>query len=108
MVSTEAQVHPYGAMNGSAGVPDSTTRNAAMLFLASFLALYFEVVVIRYLSTEIRVFAYLKNLPLISSFLLLDLGMAMAFTQMVLKRLFPLLTATLLILMVSSPTMQLS
>ena len=49
-----------------------------MLFLASFLALYFELVVIRYLSTEIRVFAYFKNLPLISSFLGLGLGMARA------------------------------
>ena len=45
------------------------------LFLASFLALYFELIVIRYLSTEIRVFAYLKNLALIASFFGIGLGM---------------------------------
>jgi hypothetical protein len=53
--------------------PDPGT--AAKLFLASFLALYFEVVIIRYLSSEVRVFAYLKNLPLIAAFLGIGLGM---------------------------------
>lgn len=51
------------------------TRTTVKLFIASFLALYFELVVIRYLSTEIRVFAYLKNLPLIASFFGIGLGM---------------------------------
>src|SRR5207247_11409226 len=51
------------------------TRTTVKLFIASFLALYFELVVIRYLSTEIRVFAYLKNLPLIASFFGTGLGM---------------------------------
>jgi spermidine synthase len=45
------------------------------LFLASFVALYFELVIIRYLSTELRVFAYLKNMPLIASFLGIGIGM---------------------------------
>src|SRR3989442_772764 len=98
MVSTEAQVHPYGAMNGSAGVPDSTTRNASMLFLASFLALYFELVVIRYLSTEILVFAYLKNLALIASFFGIGLGMILGQPPKVLKRFFPLIAAALFLL----------
>jgi hypothetical protein len=53
----------------------SLARNTLMLFLASFLALYFELVVIRYLSTEIRVFAYLKNLALVASFFGIGLGM---------------------------------
>jgi SAM-dependent methyltransferase len=44
------------------------------LFLISFLCLYFELIVIRWLSSEIRIFAYLKNLPLIASFLGLGLG----------------------------------
>ena len=47
------------------------------LFLASFVALYFELVVIRYLSTELRVFAYLKNMPLIASFLGIGIGMVL-------------------------------
>src|SRR4030042_2248017 len=59
------------------------------LFLASFLALYFELVIIRYLSTEIRVFAYLKNLPLIASFFGLGLGMIMNKKEKVFAILFP-------------------
>jgi hypothetical protein len=35
--------------------------NSSQLFLASFLTLYFEVLVIRYLTSEVRVFANLKN-----------------------------------------------
>ena len=98
MVSTEAHVHPYEAMNRNTCVSDSTTRNASMLFLASFLALYFELVVIRYLSTEIRVFAYLKNLTLIASFFGIGLGMILGQTPKALKRLFPLVTAALFLL----------
>ena len=48
---------------------------AVGLFLASVAVLYFELLVIRYLATEIRVFAYLKNIPLIASFLGIDTGM---------------------------------
>src|SRR5919204_624219 len=44
------------------------------LFLLSFLILFLEVVLIRWVSTEIRVFAYIKNLPLLASFLGLGLG----------------------------------
>lgn len=46
------------------------------LFLISFLALYAELVVIRWLASEVRVFAYFKNLPLMASFLGLGLGCA--------------------------------
>ena len=42
--------------------------------LLSILALFCELFVIRWLSTEIRVFAYFKNLPLMSAFLGLGLG----------------------------------
>lgn len=49
---------------------------ARSLFLWSFLALFAELVVIRWLSSEVRVFAYLKNLPLLAAFLGLGLGMA--------------------------------
>lgn len=50
-------------------------QKSTKLFLASFVALFFELLVIRYLSTEIRVFAYLKNLPLIACFLGIGVGM---------------------------------
>ncbi len=73
--------------------------NSLLLFLSSFLALYFELVIIRYLATEVRVFAYLKNLPLIASFLGLGLGMTLGRPSRVLKRLFPFVAAILFFLM---------
>src|SRR6266852_8067913 len=86
----------------------SPTRNTLMLFLASFLALYFELVVIRYLSTEIRVFAYLKNLTLIASFFGIGLGMILGQTPKALKRLFPLVTAALFLLIAFAPVLRLT
>ena len=44
------------------------------LFIISFASLFLELVFIRWLSTEIRVFAYFKNFPLIASFLGLGIG----------------------------------
>jgi len=44
------------------------------LFLVSLLSLFCELLVIRWLSTEIRIFAYFKNLPLMAAFLGLGLG----------------------------------
>jgi len=76
-----------------------SARNLLPLFLASFVALYFEVIVIRYLSTEIRIFAYLKNLALIASFFGIGLGMVLERPPRALKRLFPLIAAALFLLM---------
>jgi spermidine synthase len=73
-------------------------RGVFALFVASFLALYFELVVIRYLSTEIRVFAYLKNLALIASFFGIGLGMIQERTPKTLKRLFPFIAALLFLI----------
>jgi hypothetical protein len=50
-------------------------REGLFLFLASLAMLYFELLVIRYLGTEVRVFAYLKNVPLVASFLGIGIGM---------------------------------
>lgn len=44
------------------------------LFVISLLSLFCEMLVIRWLSTEIRIFAYFKNLPLMAAFLGLGLG----------------------------------
>src|SRR5215470_4241901 len=63
---------------------------ATQLFVLSFLALYFELIVIRWLSSEIRIFAYLKNLPLIASFLGLGLGCASSKDSRRFFRYFPL------------------
>ena len=50
------------------------------LALISFVALYFEMIAIRWLASDVRVFAYLKNLPLLAAFLGLGLGCARAGT----------------------------
>jgi spermidine synthase len=47
------------------------------LFVLSLLGLYFEMLMIRWLSSEIRVFAYYKNLVLIACFLGFGLGCAL-------------------------------
>lgn len=83
-------------------------RTSLLLFLASFVALYFELVVIRYLSTEIRVFAYLKNLPLIASFLGLGLGMALGKPPKALKRAFPAIAAVLFLLIAFAGSLDLT
>jgi len=49
-------------------------RAALDLALISFAALYFEMIVVRWLASDVRVFAYLKNLPLLAAFLGLGLG----------------------------------
>ena len=69
-----------------------------LLFVASFAALFLEVLIIRYLSTEVRAFAYLKNLLLIASFLGLGLGMILGRVPKGLKRAFPIFAAALFLL----------
>lgn len=44
------------------------------LLIVSFLSLFAELMIIRWLATEIRIFAYFKNLPLMAAFLGLGLG----------------------------------
>src|SRR3984893_8238072 len=53
----------------------SFTGNKYRLFVISAMALYTEVVLIRWMSAEIRMFAYLKNFTLFACFLGLGLGM---------------------------------
>src|SRR3984893_12786814 len=99
MAPSATLVHfPKKGTDRNARVFDSSTRNAWMLLLANFLALYFELVVIRYLSTEVRVFAYLKNLALIASFFGIGLGMVLGKPPKSVGRFFPLVTAALFLL----------
>lgn len=78
------------------------------LLLASFLALYFELLIIRYLSTEIRVFAYIKNLPLIASFFGLGTGMVLGKVPDRLSRAFPFLASLLFLLIGFAPQLHLT
>ena len=50
------------------------TASKSRLFVISAMALYTEVVLIRWMSAEIRMFAYLKNFTLFACFLGLGLG----------------------------------
>jgi SAM-dependent methyltransferase len=52
--------------------------NTHRLFLASCLALFAELAIIRWLSTEVRIFAYAKNLALLLCFLGFGVGCALA------------------------------
>src|SRR5512147_746641 len=46
-----------------------TLRPGTVVFLASLLGLFLELALIRWVSSEVRVFAYAKNLALVASFL---------------------------------------
>lgn len=83
----------------------SGCRPAVLLFLASCAALYFELVVIRYLGSEIRVFAYLKNMPLIASFFGIGLGMILGAPPPRFKRAFPALAAIFFLLIANAWTL---
>jgi hypothetical protein len=83
------QATTFSLRGGCASSDDGHWRKTLQLFLASFLALYFELVIIRYLSTEIRMFAYMKNLPLIASFFGIGLGMIWKNIPPIYRRMFP-------------------
>jgi len=53
----------------------SLERDGMWLFLLSILALYLELLLIRWVGTEIRIFAYLQNTVLVVCFLGLGLGL---------------------------------
>jgi spermidine synthase len=52
-----------------APTPERRLGPAATIFLASLAGLFLELALIRWVSSEVRVFAYLKNLALVASFL---------------------------------------
>jgi hypothetical protein len=70
---------------------------AGKLLLASVAALYFELVMIRYLGTEIRVFTNLKNIPLIACFFGLGLGMILGRPGKRWSSLFPVMGLVLFV-----------
>jgi spermidine synthase len=52
----------------------SMKKSSWDLLLISFIALFLELAIIRWLSSEIRIFAYFKNLPLMAAFLGFGIG----------------------------------
>ena len=69
----------YRVIRPRAQASDLSDRwNLSTLFLASALTLFAELALIRWVATEIRVFAYVKNLALLLCFLGFGLGCALA------------------------------
>lgn len=53
-------------------------RQYAELLLASFVGLYFEMLLVRWLAAEVRLFSYFKNLTMMAAFMGLGIGFALA------------------------------
>jgi len=63
--------------SATTSLPRSIRWPRASLFIASFVALFLEMVLIRYTGSQIRIFAFYKNVPLIAAFLGLGVGCAL-------------------------------
>ena len=72
------------------------------LFLVSFAALYVEIMLIRWIGTEVRVFAYFQNLALIACFL--GFGLGCYWAQRKKSLLFSLAAVAALVLLVEIPS----
>ena len=70
-------------------------KSLARTFVISMAALYFELLVIRYIGTEIRIFAYLKNITLIAGFCGIGIGMVLVKVPSWLRNCIPLLVGLL-------------
>jgi SAM-dependent methyltransferase len=74
------------------------STNARALFVASLIGLFLELALIRWVSSEVRVFAYAKNLALVACFLGFGAGLFQSRAQLRLKEgLFVLLLLSLVI-----------
>ena len=73
-------------------------QNVWELLLISFAALFLEMAVIRWLASEVRIFAYFKNLPLMAAFLGFGIGLSQYQRGEQLFRWFPRLITYLVII----------
>src|SRR6266436_9264554 len=85
----------------------SFTASRSRLFLISAMALYTEVVLIRWMSAEIRMFAYLKNFTLLACLLGLGLGMMRRRRSRV-EKLLPILIAAVVLMLAFAPQLHLT
>src|SRR6267154_1548489 len=83
------------------------TASKSRLFVISAMALYTEVVLIRWMSAEIRMFAYLKNFTLFACFLGLGLGM-MSRRRRQAEKLLPILMAVMVLALAFAPQLHLT
>src|SRR5712664_4133055 len=85
----------------------SFTASKYRLFVISAMALYTEDVLIRWMSAEIRMFAYLKNFTLFACFLGLGLGM-MSRRRSRSEKLLPMLMAAMVLTLAFAPQLHLT
>jgi len=76
------------------GINDSTMQTVfnssrGQLFILSAVSLFLELAIIRWLSSEVRIFAYFKNLPLMAAFLGFGIGFSLPERQDLFVRWFP-------------------
>ena len=62
----------------ASSVKEGKNRQTISLLIASFMSLYFEMLIIRWLGAEIRVFSFFKNLIMMAAFLGLGIGFALS------------------------------
>ena len=72
------------------GPIQSNTQSLLRTFLVSMAALYFELLIIRYIGTEVRIFAYLKNITFIAGFCGIGIGMILPADSAPIENLYPL------------------
>jgi len=80
---------------------DSSSRQTAILFLVSVLGLFLELMLIRWIGTEIRIFAYLQNTILVVCFLGLGMGCLTCRKPIAIRRL--LVSLFILVLLLAIP-----
>lgn len=83
------------------GIPTGRRRIAVDLFLISLLVLFLELLLIRWIASEVRIVAYFKNMVIVACFLGLGLGCAMR--RLRLGPGWSLLTILLLVVLVKPP-----
>ncbi len=77
---------------------DDTFRNAVKLFLVSFLALYFEILFIRWIPSSIQIIAFFTNIVLIAAFLGLGIGCLLSEFKFKLMNIFPFLLLVIVLI----------
>lgn len=89
------------SLDDTTSPPTRAETPAVRLFVLSFAALFLELMVIRWVPSEVRLVAYYANLMLVSSFLGLGVGAILCARRWNLFRLFPLFLALNIVFLVA-------
>src|SRR6201999_3831242 len=79
IAAAELLVHFVSLLRKKEGLssPQAQAWSRRQLMIASFLTLFAELAIIRWIGTEVRIFAYVKNLALLLCFLGFGMGCAL-------------------------------